>query len=193
MAALPKFRNILDNNGIYMTEGARMVCGEHAGATAQATGKSIHGIKLIRVTPSIYELYGCPKCEECGKTLAPSELASIEREKNAKAEEHARLMTIAFAKPDDPTPEAFKAQLDAVFTIAAERIGYLYARWQDESEYESFDEYIAEFRKLLPDGYTFVGASKRPFGFSFSVAGLGNARYLLTTTTRTASLKRVNA
>ena len=47
-----------------------------------------------------------------------------------------------------------------------ERLGYLRDRWQDEKEYEDFEAYAAEMKKLLPKaGLTFVGATKKPFGF----------------------------
>lgn len=49
-----------------------------------------------------------------------------------------------------------------------DRLDYLAARWQDESAYEDFNEYIAEIRKVCAtEGVKFIEASKRPFGFIF--------------------------
>lgn len=41
------------------------------------------------------------------------------------------------------------------------RMIYLYDRYQDEKEYESFSEYAKELRKLFPD---VIKTSVRPFG-----------------------------
>jgi hypothetical protein len=49
-----------------------------------------------------------------------------------------------------------------------ERLAYLFDRWQDESEYEDWAEYETAMRALLPAGWEFVNATKRPFGVRFS-------------------------
>lgn len=48
------------------------------------------------------------------------------------------------------------------------KLEYLYSRWLDESEYEDFNDYIAEAKKALPDTYSFVKMSKRPFSVTFT-------------------------
>ena len=46
---------------------------------------------------------------------------------------------------------------------------YLYGRWQDESQYEDFHEYISYIKKRLPKGATKMTFTKRPFEMKFWV------------------------
>jgi hypothetical protein len=74
--------------------------------------------------------------------------------------------------PLGPTRPEIAAEISALYAKSADRMAYLDARWLDERLYEDFAEYAAEMKKLLPDDrFTFVSASKRPFGFTFSIEG----------------------
>lgn len=73
----------------------------------------------------------------------------------------------------------------------AERLAYLAGRWLDEREYEDFADYAAEMRKALPKGYTFVRATKRPFGFTFRADAFPGALYAVSCTTHSISWKRI--
>ena len=71
--------------------------------------------------------------------------------------------------------EAAKTDLTAFFQANADRMGYLWGRWQDEKEYEAFAEYSAEYKKLCdtkPE-LTFKKASKSPMGFTAHYAPIG--------------------
>lgn len=65
---------------------------------------------------------------------------------------------------------ALRAKLQELSTQFQARMIYLYDRWQDEKEYEEWLPYAMEMRKLLPPEYGWVSASRRPFGFTFTVA-----------------------
>lgn len=56
--------------------------------------------------------------------------------------------------------------------VKSDRLGYLWSRWQDEKEYEDFGEYEKVLRTLVPEGFTFVKSSKRPFGMRVSYSGI---------------------
>ena len=43
------------------------------------------------------------------------------------------------------------------------RLTYLYGRWCDEHEYEDINDYLTNFKQLVPNA---IKAHKRPFGFS---------------------------
>jgi hypothetical protein len=55
-------------------------------------------------------------------------------------------------------------------SAAVDRLGYLAGRWSDEKEYEDFKEYEVEMKKMMPDKFTFVKGTKRPFGVNFKIA-----------------------
>lgn len=60
-----------------------------------------------------------------------------------------------------------KTALMGFVNSADESLGYLWARWQDEHEYEDFADYEKQMAKLLAEkgsAFTFVKATKRPFG-----------------------------
>jgi hypothetical protein len=42
----------------------------------------------------------------------------------------------------------------------------LKARWDDEKEFEDFADYAAVMKNHVPAGWTFIKATKSPFGFS---------------------------
>lgn len=90
--------------------------------------------------------------------------------------------------PAIPTTPENKAKIDALYKSAADTLGYLYNRWQDEREYEDFADYENEMRKLLPAGFVFWRGTKRPFGFRFMLDG--NA-YALEMTGRKYGWKRL--
>ena len=52
-----------------------------------------------------------------------------------------------------------------------DNFGYLFARWQDEKEFEDFAEYEKVMKKNVGEveGVKFVKASKRPFGFTLKI------------------------
>jgi len=47
--------------------------------------------------------------------------------------------------------------------VVMQRLVYLYGRWCDEHEYEDINDYLTNFKQLVPDA---IKAHKRPFGFS---------------------------
>ena len=71
------------------------------------------------------------------------------------------------------TTDEVKTKINAFMDASADRMCYLYGRWQDEKEYEDFNDYIDAMRKMLPDGFKFEGATKMPFGVRFSIEGSG--------------------
>ena len=54
-----------------------------------------------------------------------------------------------------------------VFNAVADSLAYLYARWQDEKEYEDFEEYKNEAKKILPTNCEFKKMTKNPFELIF--------------------------
>lgn len=62
--------------------------------------------------------------------------------------------------------ERIKQEARKIFKAEEDAIVYLYGRWLDEREYEDFKEYAEAMKKLLPEGYVFESASKRPFGMT---------------------------
>ncbi len=65
--------------------------------------------------------------------------------------------------------DKYRAQLNAAMTKA---IDYLESRWQDEHEYEDWNEYIQFLKDKIPDGFTFIKATKKPFGCHTSRDGI---------------------
>lgn len=53
---------------------------------------------------------------------------------------------------------------------AADFLGYLCERWQDEREYEDFSEYKKAMQKNMPAGMTIISFTKRPFRIIFRLA-----------------------
>lgn len=68
--------------------------------------------------------------------------------------------------PTTPEEKEFVAR---TMNSIMERLCYLYSRWLDEREYEDFAEYAKVMSTMLPAEMTFGKASKRPFGFTFSM------------------------
>lgn len=48
----------------------------------------------------------------------------------------------------------------------------LWARWQDEKEYEDINEYGARIAKEFPEGWKLLKSTKRPFGVHVEIDGL---------------------
>lgn len=58
---------------------------------------------------------------------------------------------------------------ETIFRESGTTIDALLSRWEDESEYESIDDYAVRCKPLVEaHGATFIKMMKRPFGFSFS-------------------------
>jgi hypothetical protein len=57
-------------------------------------------------------------------------------------------------------------ELNKIMVPHYEPLDYLAGRWSDEKEYEDFNDYAEQMKKYVPQGWTFIKASKRPFGFS---------------------------
>lgn len=45
-----------------------------------------------------------------------------------------------------------------------ETLGRLWARWQDEKQYEDINDYGAVIAKKFPEGWKLLKTTKRPFG-----------------------------
>lgn len=70
----------------------------------------------------------------------------------------------------------------------------LWARWQDEHEYENINDYSVPIQREADKfGITIVKMHKRPFGFSFKVneAGHEHKVYQLKVSSRNISFQRV--
>jgi len=64
----------------------------------------------------------------------------------------------------------FKKEHDRIWNSVVENevlLGNLYARWQDEKEYEDFNDYAKVIRETFSD-LKIVKVNKRPFGFTVS-------------------------
>lgn len=61
--------------------------------------------------------------------------------------------------------EAITKSLNTLIQQSGERLGYLHDRWQDEKEYEDFAEYVNVMKSITPSPFTFVKATRKPFGF----------------------------
>lgn len=65
---------------------------------------------------------------------------------------------------DEQTKQAMREFQEKVMTEMADKVGYLYDRWQDEKEYEDFADYKAEACRFCNEkGYKYMKLSKRPF------------------------------
>lgn len=73
---------------------------------------------------------------------------------------------------------------------SGERLGYLQSRWRDEREYEDWNEYVAEMKKLIPEGFEFERAGKSPFGFTMTAKGMPGAMHVTATAT-TIKIKHI--
>jgi hypothetical protein len=73
---------------------------------------------------------------------------------------------------------------------SGERMVYLRSRWLDEREYEDWNEYVAEMKKLIPEGFKFERAGKSPFGFTMTAEGMPGAMHVTATTT-TIKIKHI--
>jgi hypothetical protein len=63
----------------------------------------------------------------------------------------------------------------------AERLGYLCDRWRDEREYEDWNGYIDEMKKIVPEGFKFERAGKSPFGFTATADWFPGALHITAT------------
>lgn len=86
------------------------------------------------------------------------------------------------------TPENTKRIAD-FFDGQQSFICYLYARWQDEKEYEDIEEYKSAIQMKMPEGFLITKMTKRPFGFEFTIGT--NAIYAIDVTQGNYTWKRV--
>lgn len=68
--------------------------------------------------------------------------------------------------------------MQSIHSTLSDSFGYLYARWQDEKEYEDFADYIAHMTKKMPDGATLTKMTKRPFRVEYTMPD-GARRWIL--------------
>ena len=68
------------------------------------------------------------------------------------------------------TPECL-ARINSMFHGIQDLLEQLYDRWRDEREYEDIKDYQKVLAEKLPEGFTMIRATKRPFGFQVSVEG----------------------
>lgn len=91
------------------------------------------------------------------------------------------------------TPHEIKVQIDALLANQplVDCLLYLFDRWQDEAEYEDFAEYGKRLQHHLPEAFTFVKATKRPFGMEFSHPQFPAGRYAIRVTSNSLYWRRV--
>lgn len=71
----PRKPKVLRDDRLYFTDNGRIVCGQHAGMTAQYTGRDLSGQKVLMVSMKVAKQwltdFGEPiKCEDCGGPAA---------------------------------------------------------------------------------------------------------------------------
>lgn len=92
-------------------------------------------------------------------------------------------------KPMIPTtPENLK-RINSMLDALQDRVSYLTCRWMDEHEYEDIAEYGKVIAGDLPEGFTLLKMTKRPFGFHFSIGT--EAVYAVISTSRKYGWKRI--
>lgn len=67
-------------------------------------------------------------------------------------------------------------------------LGRLWARWQDEKEYEDIKQYGEAIAREFPAGWKLTGTNKRPFGVKVNV---GNDYYSITITGKSIKTKKL--
>lgn len=78
-----------------------------------------------------------------------------------------------------PMNEITKKKVNDLMDKTAEKLCYLYSRWQDEKGYEDFKDYVVAMKKAFDAAIkdvpmtnaVFVKGQKRPFGFTFDFEG----------------------
>jgi hypothetical protein len=83
---------------------------------------------------------------------------------------------------------AIQATVEAFVTAKQSLLGNLWARWQDEKEYEDINEYGMRIAKDFPEGWKLIKSSKRPFGV---VVQIEAEHWQISVTGRSISYKRV--
>lgn len=68
-------------------------------------------------------------------------------------------------------PQATHDTITKVYSDLQKLMISLYARWQDEKEYEDIADYGKAVERVLPEGVTFIKISKRPFGVHLKTGG----------------------
>lgn len=97
---------------------------------------------------------------------------------------------MATATKPTPTTPANIARINAAYNALQPLMVNLASRWADESQYEDIAEYGKLIAKELPEGFTLVKMTKRPFGFTFSI-GTG-AVYVVKMTRQSYEWKRLS-
>jgi len=59
----------------------------------------------------------------------------------------------------------------------ADIASYLFARWQHESEYEYFSQYVNHMQAQMPEGATITKMTKRPFRIEYTMQN-GEKRWI---------------
>lgn len=67
-------------------------------------------------------------------------------------------------------------------------LGNLWARWQDEKEYEEINDYGAAIAKEFPEGWKLLKTSKRPFGVTVQIE---QEHWQISVTGRSMGWKRI--
>jgi len=97
--------------------------------------------------------------------------------------------TTAPAKKSPKTsPENIK-RIDEMFDKMANLVQQLACRWADEHEYEDIGEYRERLQREMPEGFSIVKMTKRPFGFHFKIGT--DATYAVSCTSRQYCWTRV--
>jgi hypothetical protein len=89
-----------------------------------------------------------------------------------------------------PTSPVNVQRIDAVYKANERLICSLANRWADEHEYEDISAYQEAIQEKLPEGFTIVKMTRRPFGFHFSI-GTG-AVYFMKAAARQYSWGRIS-
>lgn len=72
----------------------------------------------------------------------------------------------------------------SIHAALADKVAYLFARWQDEKEFEDFEDYRAHMRDCLPEGATLTRMTPRPFRVEYTMPD-GARRWISSTTRKT--------
>lgn len=83
------------------------------------------------------------------------------------------------------------AAINAMYKNVRGLMENLWARWQDEKEYEDINDYAEPIKAHLPQGFVLEKMTKRPFGFHFSLTHF-KATYALTMTGRQYCWTRIS-
>ena len=152
--------------------------------------------KLVQNGPMNYQVENPLICPKCGKKTTVHVRGYPNMSDVPTACAHCRAMFIVqirnrrIVHVEDYTTDKMQAARNRVTQLTAaqnasctqwvavealvrknvERLGYLRARWADEKEYEDFNDYIAEIRKMFPE-HELSGFRKNPITFRIKIDG----------------------